>query len=143
MYGLQESQFRNLFRKAAQKGGVTGQNLLIGLETRLDNVIFRLGFAASRSQARQLLRHRHVEVNGHLVDVPSYQVRVGDDIAVRARSRDLELIQASLEARTRPRLKEWLTLDEKNRVARVVRVPTRDDLTMDVQEQLIVELYSK
>jgi small subunit ribosomal protein S4 len=78
-----------------------------------------------------------------LVDVPSYQVRVGDDIAVRARSRDLELIQASLEARTRPRLKEWLTLDEKNRVARVVRVPTRDDLTMDVQEQLIVELYSK
>lgn len=143
MYGLQESQFRNLFRKAAQKGGVTGQNLLIGLETRLDNVIFRLGFAASRNQARQLVRHRHVEVNGRLVDVPSYQVRAGEDIAVRAKSRDLEPIQASLEARTRPKLTEWLTLDEKNRVARVVRIPTRDDIPMEVQEQLIVELYSK
>jgi small subunit ribosomal protein S4 len=143
MYGLQESQFRNFFRKAAQKGGVTGQNLLIGLETRLDNVIFRLGFAASRNQARQLVRHRHVEVNGRLVDVPSYQVRAGEDIAVRAKSRDLESIQASLEARTRPKLTEWLTLDEKNRVARVVRIPTRDDIPMEVQEQLIVELYSK
>jgi len=143
MYGLQESQFRNLFRKAEQLGGVTGQNLLVGLETRLDNVIFRLGFSSSRSQARQLVRHRHVEVNGRLVDVPSYQVRAGDDIAVRAKSRDLDPIQASLEARTRPRLTEWLTLDEKNRVARVVRVPTRDDIPMDVQEQLIVELYSK
>ena len=143
MYGLQESQFRNLFRSAAQTGGVTGENLLVGLETRLDNVIFRLGFSSSRNQARQLVRHRHVEVNGHTVDVPSYQLRAGDDIAVRAKSRDLDVVQASLSSRTRPKLTEWLTLDEKNRVARVVRIPTRGDIPMDVQEQLIVELYSK
>ncbi len=143
MYGLQEGQFRNLFRKAAQQGGVTGENLLVGLETRLDNVIFRLGFASSRNQARQLVRHRHVEVNGQLVDVPSYQVRAGDDIAIRAKSRNLDVVEANLESRTRPRLTEWLTLDEKNRVARVVRSPTRDDIPMEVQEQLIVELYSK
>ena len=143
MYGLQESQFRNLFRSAAKKGGVTGENLLVGLETRLDNVIFRLGFSSSRSQARQLVRHRHVEVNGRAVDVPSYQIRAGDDIAVRAKSRDLDVLEASLKARTRPKLMEWLTLDEKNRVARVVRIPTRDDIPMEVQEQLIVELYSK
>lgn len=143
MYGLQETQFRNLFERAARESGVTGENLLIGLETRLDNVIFRLGLASSRNQARQLVRHRHVQVNGRLVDVPSYQVRAGDDITVRAKSKELAVIESSLGARTRPRLVEWLTLDEKNRVARVVRVPTRDDIPMDVQEQLIVELYSK
>ncbi len=143
MYGLQESQFRNLFRSAAQRGGVTGENLLVSLETRLDNVIFRLGFSSSRNQARQLVRHRHVEVNGRSVDVPSYQVRAGDDIAIRAKSRDLDLVEASLGGRTRPKLREWLTLDEKNRVARVVRIPTRGDIPMEVQEQLIVELYSK
>ncbi|MEX0843025.1 MAG: 30S ribosomal protein S4 [Gemmatimonadota bacterium] len=143
IYGLHETQFRNLFEKASRESGVTGENLLIGLETRLDNVIFRLGLAASRNQARQLVRHRHVEVNGRTVDVPSYQVRSGDDIAVRAGSRELDVVEASLKARTRPGLVEWLTLDEKKRVARVVREPTRDDIPMDVQEQLIVELYSK
>jgi small subunit ribosomal protein S4 len=143
MYGLQERQFRNLFRKASQQGGVTGANLLIGLETRLDNVVFRLGFAASRNQARQLVRHRHVEVNGELVDVPSYHLRAGDEVAVRTQSREIDVVAGSLGARTRPKLSEWLTLDEKNRVARVVRMPTRDDIPMEVQEQLIVELYSK
>ncbi len=143
MYGLQEAQFRNLFQRAAREGGVTGENLLIGLETRLDNVIFRLGLAASRNQARQLVRHRHVEVNGRTVDVPSYQVSPGDDIAVKTKSRELEPIEVALGSRTRPDLVEWLTLDEKNRVARVVRKPTRDDIPMEVQEQLIVELYSK
>ncbi|MSR23242.1 MAG: 30S ribosomal protein S4 [Gemmatimonadetes bacterium] len=143
MYGLQERQFRNLFSKAAQSGGVTGENLLVSLETRLDNVLFRLGFASSRSQARQLARHRHVEVNGGVVDIPSYQVRAGDDIAVRVPSRNLAAVESSLGARTRPRLAEWLTLDEKNRVARVVRPPTRQDIPGDIQEQLIVELYSK
>ena len=143
MYGLQEGQFRNLFQRAARESGVTGENLLIGLETRLDNVIFRLGLAASRNQARQLVRHRHVEVNGGTVDIPSYQVKPGDDIAVRTKSRELEPIEVALGSRTRPQLVEWLTLDEKNRVARVVRKPTRDDIPMDVQEQLIVELYSK
>jgi len=143
MYGLQETQFRNLFQRAAREGGVTGENLLIGLETRLDNVIFRLGLAASRNQARQLVRHRHVEVNGRIVDIPSYQVKPGDDIALKAKSRELEVVEGSLVSRTRPNLVEWLTLDEKNRVARVVRNPTRDDIPMEVQEQLIVELYSK
>jgi small subunit ribosomal protein S4 len=143
MYGLQERQFRNLFRKAVQSGGVTGENLLVSLETRLDNVLFRLGFAASRSQARQLARHRHVEVNGEVVDVPSYHVRAGDDIAVRASSKNLVAIETSLGARSRPRLAEWLTLDEKNKVARVVRPPTRQDIPSEIQEQLIVELYSK
>ncbi len=143
MYGLQERQFRNLFRKAVQSGGVTGETLLVSLETRLDNVLFRLGFASSRSQARQLARHRHVEVNGRVVDIPSYQVRAGDDIAVRLPSRNLDLVEASLRARSRPKLAEWLSLDEKNRVARVVRAPTRKDLPAEIQEQLIVELYSK
>jgi small subunit ribosomal protein S4 len=143
IYGLQERQFRNLFGAAVRKGGVTGETLLIGLETRLDNVIFRLGFASSRNQARQLVRHRHVEVNGQAVDVPSYAVRAGDDIAVRAPSRELDVVEASLSSRIRPKLPEWLTLDDKNRVARVVRTPTRGDIPMDVQEQLIVELYSK
>ena len=143
MYGLQERQFRNLFRKAVKKGGVTGENLLIGLETRLDNIIFRLGFACSRNQARQLVRHRHVQVNGRVVDIPSYEVEAGDDVAVRAKSQKLAVVEAGLTARTRPKLAEWLALDEKNRVARVVRPPTRKDIPMDVQEQLIVELYSK
>jgi small subunit ribosomal protein S4 len=143
IYGLQERQFRNLFGAAVRKGGVTGENLLIGLETRLDNVVFRLGFAASRNQARQIVRHRHVEVNGRLVDVPSYEVRAGDDVAVRAPSRELAVVEVNLASRTRPKLPEWLTLDDKNRVARVVRVPTRGDIPMEVQEQLIVELYSK
>ncbi len=143
MYGLQESQFRNLFRKAVKKGGVTGENLLVGLEQRLDNIIFRLGFASSRNQARQLVRHRHVEVNGRVVDIPSYDVGAGDEVAVRGRSRRLLVVEASLTARTRPKLREWLALDEKNRVARVVRPPTRADIPMEVQEQLIVELYSK
>ncbi len=143
MYGLQETQFRNLFQRAAREDGVTGENLLVGLETRLDNVTFRLGLAASRNQARQLVRHRHVEVNGRTVDVPSYQVKPGEDIAVKAKSKELEAIEVALGSRTRPDLVEWLTLDEKNRVARVVRNPTRDDIPMEVQEQLIVELYSK
>jgi small subunit ribosomal protein S4 len=143
MYGLNEQQFRNVFQRAARENGVTGANLLINLERRLDNAVFRLGLASSRSQARQLVRHRHVEVNGRKVDVPSYQVKPGDDISVRAKSKELDLLEVNLASRTRPSVVEWLTLDEKKRVARVVRVPTRDDIPMDIQEQLIVELYSK
>jgi small subunit ribosomal protein S4 len=143
MYGLQERQFRNLFVKASKQDGVTGENLLVGLETRLDNVVFRLGLASSRNQARQIVRHRHVEVNGSLVDIPSYHLKAGDEVSVRASSRELDPVAVSLALRTRPKLPEWLTLDEKNRVARIVRVPTRGDIPMEVQEQLIVELYSK
>jgi small subunit ribosomal protein S4 len=143
MYGLPEKQFRSLFDHANRQQGVTGENLLVLLESRLDNVVFRMGFAASRNQARQLVRHRHVEVNGRIVDVPSYQVKAGDEVAVKSKSRDLPVVQGSLESPTRPTLAEWLTLDEKNRVGRITRSPTRQDIPMAVQEQLIVELYSK
>lgn len=143
IYGLHEKQFRNLFESAAKVDGITGENLLIALESRLDNVIFRMGFAVSRAAARQLIRHRHVEVNGRVTDVPSYQLTPGDEVAVKAGSKDLFPIQASLEARTRPSLQEWMALDEKAKVGRIVRRPTRDDIPLAVQEQLIVELYSK
>ena len=143
IYGLHERQFRNLFEHAAARPGVTGENLVLALETRLDNVIFRLGLASSRRQARQLVRHRHVQVNGALVDIPSYRVGGGDEVALREGSRELDLVAASLGARTRPRLMEWLALDEKNRVGRVVREPERGEIPLPAQEQLIVELYSK
>ncbi len=143
MYGLQEQQFRNVFHSAAQRDGVTGEELLISLESRLDNVVFRLGFASTRNQARQLVRHRHVEVNGRVVDIPSYVVKPGDEVALKADSKGLPSVQESLESRTRPDLVEWLALDEKARVGRMIRRPTRQDIPMAVQEQLIVELYSK
>jgi small subunit ribosomal protein S4 len=143
IYGLHEKQFRNAFERALSVPGVTGENLMVGLESRLDNVVFRMGFAPSRRSARQLVRHRHVEVNGEIVDVPSYQLSPGDEIAVKAKSKDLVAIEASLEARTRPALVDWLALDEKARVGRLVRRPTRADIPLAVQEQLIVELYSK
>jgi small subunit ribosomal protein S4 len=143
IYGLHEKQFRNLFKAAASVPGITGDNLVIGLESRLDNIVFRMGFAQSRNQARQLVRHRHVEVNGRAVDVPSFSVSPGDEVAVKAKSKDILPIEMSLEARTRPSLLEWLALDEKGRVGRMVRKPTRQDIPLAVQEQLIVELYSK
>ncbi len=143
IYGVPEKQFRNLFEQAARRDGVTGANLLIALESRLDNTVFRMGFASSRNQARQLVRHRHVEVDGEVVDVPSYQLKAGQEVAVRPKSKDLESIQISMEARTRPSLVEWLALDDKARVGRMVRTPTRQDIPLAVQEQLIVELYSK
>jgi small subunit ribosomal protein S4 len=143
MYGLHEKQFRNAFEHASHMPGVTGTNLLVALESRLDNLVFRMGFASSRNAARQLVRHRHVEVNGGIVDVPSYRVLPGDEIAVKADSKALLAVQASLEARTRPALLDWLALDEKARVGRMVREPTRSDIPLPVQEQLIVELYSK
>jgi len=143
IYGLHEKQFRNLFEAAAHVPGITGDNLIVSLESRLDNVVFRMGFAPSRGGARQLVRHRHVEVNGRTVDVPSYRVSPGDEIAVKAKSKELFRIEESLQARTRPAVLEWLALDEKARVGRMVRKPTRQDIPLAVQEQLIVELYSK
>ena len=143
IYGLHERQFRSLFETAANQAGITGENLIVGLESRLDNVVFRMGFSASRNAARQLVRHRHVEVNGRIVDVPSFHVSPGDEISVKPKSKDLFPIEASLEARTRPTLLDWLALDEKSRVGRMVRRPTRQDIPLAAQEQLIVELYSK
>ncbi|HEX9885134.1 MAG TPA: 30S ribosomal protein S4 [Longimicrobiales bacterium] len=143
IYGLHEKQFRNLFEKANKQSGVTGANLVTLLESRLDNIVFRMGFAASRSAARQLVRHRHVEVNGRVVDVPSFTLRPGDEVAVRPASKELDAVEASLASRTRPLLLDWLALDEKARVGRMVRQPERQDIPLAVQEQLIVELYSK
>lgn len=143
IYGMGEKQFRSLFEYANHIPGVTGDNLLIALESRLDNIIFRMGFAQSRSQARQILRHGHVEVNGRKVDVPSFRVSASDEIAIKTKSKNLLPVEAALEARTRPKLPEWLALDEKQRVGRVVRIPLRTDISFPIQEQLIVELYSK
>ena len=143
IYGLPEKQFRSLFEYANHIPGITGDNLLVALESRLDNIIFRMGFAQSRNQARQIVRHRHVEVNGRTVDVPSFKVSAGDEISIRTKSKNILPIEASLEARTRPALPEWLALDEKARVGRVVRTPMRSDISFPIQEQLIVELYSK
>jgi small subunit ribosomal protein S4 len=143
IYGLHEKQFRNLFEYAAGRPGVTGENLIVALESRLDNVVFRMGLAMSRRQARQLVRHRHVEVNGRVVNIPSYRLAAGDEVAVRESSRDLELVEVSLGSRSRPRLLDWLSIDDKKRVGRVVRAPIRGDIPLAAQEQLIVELYSK
>ena len=143
MYGLHEKQFRNLFAYAAGRPGVTGENLIVALESRLDNVVFRLGLAANRRQARQLVSHRHVQVNGATVNIPSYRLAAGDEVALREGSRELDVVEASLGARSRPQLLDWLALDEKNRVGRVVRKPTRGEVPLAAQEQLIVELYSK
>ncbi|MFN2327271.1 MAG: 30S ribosomal protein S4, partial [Gemmatimonadales bacterium] len=133
IYGVGERYFRNLFRGASKQTGLTGENLLIGLEVRLDNVIYRLGFAGSRAQARQLVRHRHVEVNGRPVDIPSYTVKAGDEIRLKV----------ALESKTRPDTVSWLALDEGTRTGRMLERPSRDGIPLPVQEQLIVELYSK
>jgi len=143
IYGLPEKQFRSLFEYANHIPGVTGDNLLVALESRLDNIIFRMGFAQSRNQARQIVRHRHVEVNGRTVDIPSFRVSAGDEISIRTKSKSILPVEAALEARTRPALPEWLALDEKARVVRVVRIPMRSDISFPINEQLIVELYSK
>ena len=143
IYGLLERQFRHFFTKASETKGVTGEALLQMLERRLDNVVFRLGFAASRSAARQLVRHGHVQVNGRLVDIPSYQVRAGDEIALRERSRKLIVVQNSLEARKGQGVPEWLELNADTPSGRVLNIPTRQSIPVPINEQLIVELYSK
>ena len=143
-YGLLEKQFRSLFEHANRRAGVTGENLLVALESRLDNIVYRMGFAKTRRQARQLVGHRHFEVNGNAVNIPSYNVKKGDEISIRSKSKDLSIVEVALEeARTKRRLPEWLVLDEKNLIGRVARTPIRTDLDASINEQLIVELYSK
>jgi small subunit ribosomal protein S4 len=143
MYGLLEKQFRAYFHKAAAQKGITGTNLLITLERRLDNIVYRLGYAPSRNQARQLVRHNHFLVNGRKVNIPSYLVKVGDVITVREKSRQVAAILESLETVARRGVPEWLDLDKDNFSGVVKAFPNREDLTMPIQEQLIVELYSK
>lgn len=140
-YGLLERQFRNLFEKAARKKGVTGLNLLRFLEARLDNTVFRFGFAKTRRQARQFVSHRHILVNDTIVNVPSYQLRPGDIVEVRPRSRQLEVIQENLERNRRNF--PWLEVDRKQAKGKFLDYPSREDIPENIREQLIVELYSK
>ncbi|MEJ5186329.1 MAG: 30S ribosomal protein S4 [Candidatus Geothermincolales bacterium] len=143
IYGVLEKQFRRYYEKAARKPGITGENLLILLEKRLDNVVYRAGFASSRSDARQLVRHGHVTVNGRKVNIPSYQVRVGDVVEIKEKSRDsLRVLQAMRLWEGRPTV-PWLNVDADKRRAEVVAEPRREDIDIPVKESLIVELYSK
>lgn len=142
-YGLSERQFRNTFDRARQEAGPAGENLLSSLEMRLDNTVYRMGFASSRRAARQLVRHRHLVVNGRTVDIPSYQVRPSDEVAVADASRELAAVRASLEALSRAAPVPWLTVDTKKAAGKVTERPTRDQIPTPAQEQLIVELYSK
>jgi small subunit ribosomal protein S4 len=143
MYGMLEGQFKLNFQKADRQKGVTGENLLILLERRLDNTIFRLGFAASRNQARQLVRHKHILVNGRKVDIPSFLVSVNDVISLKEKSRANAAINENLEAVARRGIPSWIELDKDNYKATIKAMPNREELTMPIQEQLIVELYSK
>jgi small subunit ribosomal protein S4 len=143
MYGLLESQFRGTFVKAERLKGVTGTNLLVLLERRLDNVVYRLGFANSRTQARQLVRHNHFMVNGRKVNIPSFQVKKGDTVSVKEKSQKIASIIESMEAVARRGVPQWLELEKAHCSGIIKSLPVREDLTMPIQEQLIVELYSK
>jgi small subunit ribosomal protein S4 len=143
LYGLLETQFRGYYHWASSTKGKTGENLLRFLEQRLDNVAFRAGFADTRSEARQLVRHGHFQVNGRKVNVPSFQVRAGDVVTVRQRSRKIVRISEALEAVDRRGVPAWVELDKKAFVAKIKSAPAREDITMPIAEQLIVELYSK
>ena len=143
MYFTQESQFRNYFEKAARSKGVTGELLLQQLERRLDCVVHRLGFGISRRQARQLVRHGHVHVNGHKVNIPSYQVNVGDEIMIRESSRKLAILEQAKEFASHQNSPGWLEIDRDNFKGKVLSLPKREEIQLPVNEQLIVELYSK
>ena len=143
MYGVLERQFRRYFQKAARTKGVTGEMLLQLLERRLDNVAYRLGFGSSRIQARQLVRHGHVRVNGVKVTIPSYLTSQGDEVVVRTRSRKNPLIEAAVEEVVGRGVPEWLSLDKENFTGRVLELPRKEHLRVPIEESLIVELYSK
>ncbi|HQG63556.1 MAG TPA: 30S ribosomal protein S4 [Bacteroidales bacterium] len=141
-YGVLERQFRNAFEKASRTKGVTGEVLLQILESRLDNVVYRLGVAPSRASARQLVSHRHITVNGEVVNIPSYQLKAGDIIGVREKSKSLEVIAESLTTRKSSKL-SWLEWDDAQMAGKFMNIPVRADIPEDIKEQLIVELYSK
>ncbi|EPX57672.1 30S ribosomal protein S4 [Cystobacter fuscus] len=143
MYGLLESQFRGYYHRASAAKGKTGENLLQQLELRLDNVVFRMGFADTRNEARQLVRHGHFTINGKRVNIPSFAVKPGTTIEVAEKSRKILRIAEALETVDRRGVPQWIDLDKKNFKATVKTPPNREDLTMPIQEQLIVELYSK
>jgi small subunit ribosomal protein S4 len=143
MYGLSESQFRNTFERVTGEPGVKGTNLLVALETRLDNIVYRLGFASSRKAARQLISHGHVEVNGRRVDVASYRVAKGEEIRMSEGSRELVAVKLAQESAARGQPVSWLSIDAEKAAGRLLERPTREMIPINAQEQLIVELYSK
>jgi small subunit ribosomal protein S4 len=143
MYGLMESQFRRYFEMAEVSRDITGEVLLTLLERRLDNMVYRMGMATSRSEARQLIRHRHFTVNGRRVDIPSFLTKVGDQIVVRERSREKDVFKRAIEISQRRGVPEWLELDATSFAGKVKRLPAREELTMPINERLVVELYSK
>lgn len=143
IYGILEKQFRGYFQEADRMKGVTGENLLSLLERRLDNVIYRLGFASSRTESRQLVRHGHFTVNGRKVNIPSIQIRLGDVIELREKSRKITAVNDSLEAVVRRGIPQWLELERDAFKGVIKSLPVREDITTPIQEQLIVELYSK
>ncbi len=143
MYGLLEKQFRGYYTIASAQKGITGENLLRLLESRLDNVVYRLGFAKSRDEARQIVRHRHITVNGSRVDIPSYRVRPGEVVAVAEKAKNLLVIKTSLIASEKIEVPGWLEVDIEKLQGKVLSLPTREQIDAPVREQLIVELYSK
>jgi small subunit ribosomal protein S4 len=144
VYGLLEAQFRNGFEKAAHQKGITGDNLFVGLERRLDNVIYRMGFGTSRAQARQIVRHGHIQVNGRKVNIPSFQVKPGDEVAVREPSKNHPTILAARDATAHAPSPGWMDVDRENLHGKISGLPKRDELIqIPINEQLIVELYSK
>ena len=143
IYGVLEKQFRKYYTRADRQKGITGTNLLILLERRLENIVYRMGFASSRNQARQLVRHNHFTVNGRKVNIPSYQVKIGDVIEVREKSRKSPFILEAMETVVRREMPSWLEVDGSNFRGIVKEFPNREELTMPINEQLIVELYSK
>lgn len=143
MYTILEKQFAGYFEKADRQKGITGTNLLLLLERRLDNMVFRMGFANSRTEARQLVRHNHFLVNGKRVNIPSYLVKIGDEISVKENSRTIARISEAVSTVARRGVPQWLELDKESFKGTVKMLPVREELTMPVQEQLIVELYSK
>jgi small subunit ribosomal protein S4 len=143
IYGVSERQFRNTFQKVSKLQGITGHNLLAALESRLDNIVYRMGFAPSRKAARQLIRHRHVEVNGKGVDVPSFLVEPGQEIRMRQKSRELAVVKEALEVAARGAAPAWLAVDKDTFSGRMLERPQRTAIPIAAQEQLVVELYSK
>jgi len=143
MYGLSENQFRLFFKKADRQRGITGTNLIVLLERRLDNVVYRLGFVNSRTQGRHFAKHNHFLVNGKKVNIPSYVIKIGDTIEIREKSRNIQIFGDSMEAVARRSVPAWLELDKEKFKGEVKVFPAREDITTPIQEQLIVELYSK
>ncbi|MBC8178740.1 MAG: 30S ribosomal protein S4 [Deltaproteobacteria bacterium] len=143
IYGLLEKQFRGYYYRADKQKGITGTNLLILLESRLDNVVYRMGFAASRKQARQLVRHNHFLVNNRKVNIPSYQVRPGDEVGAKDKSKKVTQVVEAMETVVRRGVPDWVEVDKDKFKGTFKALPNREDLTMPIQEQLIIELYSK